>query len=124
MPIELEGLGENKVVQLDSCVELEWLSQLFSYINRFEPSEIKKNFFAKIDLQTPYRINPNEDKSIMHAKTGNRHKEISGQHNNLLALFVLAGKYQENGTMSCKYCKRTVPDQCQIVGFFKFLAGY
>lgn len=121
MTIDLKGL-EKSTVRLGSCSELKDRSHMLEYRNYFVPSgelNAAKLSFKEIEFQIPHRISPSGD-SVMVVKIGNHYKRIREQYGNLLALFVLARQYQ-NGTLHCKYCKRTVPDQCQIAGFVNFL---
>lgn len=124
MIFELKGL-EKSNVRLMSCSELEDKSHMLEYRNYFVPSSELNGArisFKEIELQTPYKIDHSGD-SVMVVKIGDRYKRARGQYGNLLALFVLVKRYQNDGTLHCKYCKRIVPDQCQIVAFLNFLLG-
>ena len=123
MTIELAGLEKSNVL-LGSCSELKHHRHELEYRNYFVPSSELNGarlFIKDVQLEVPYRIDISGD-SIMVAKINNRCKRIRAPYGELLALFVLVRRYQ-NGTLHCKYCKRVVPDQCQIAGLLNFLLG-
>lgn len=116
--IELEGL-EKKGIRLEQCSEMEDIANLLGYTNYVIPQKSGKFFRKEIDLQTPYKIDT--ENGILIVKIGNNTKKIKGAFEHLLAIFTLTKQFQ-NGTLYCRYCKRVLPKQCQIVALLNFLS--
>lgn len=125
MPIKLKvvGIMKESNIRIESCSELQDYTSTLGYMNHIAtPKKIKKRLHKEIGLQIPRKINPHEDKSVMIVKIGNHYKRIIGQYGPLMALFILARQYQ-TGTLHCRYCRRIIPDQCQIPAFLNFLVN-
>ncbi|MBU6431061.1 MAG: hypothetical protein KGJ58_02930 [Patescibacteria group bacterium] len=116
--IELRGL-ENKGVRLESCSEIKDTVNLLGYANYFAPERLEKVFCKEIDLQIPYKID--DEQGIMIVMVRKCRKIIKGLYGHLLAIFALVRQFQ-NGTLYCRYCKKVVPEQCQIVALLNFLS--
>lgn len=116
--ITLDGLEKNGI-RLGRCSEITDTVNLLGYANYILPQKSGKFFRKEIDLQIPYKIDT--ENGILIVKIGNNTKEIKGAFEHLLAIFTLTKQFQ-NGTLYCRYCKRALPEQCQIVALLNFIS--
>lgn len=116
--IELLEL-KKKGIRLERCSEIKDTLSLLEYANYITPEKNRKFFRKEVKLQTPYKIDA--EQSILSVRVGKNCKKIKGLHGHLLAIFVLMKQYQ-SGILYCRYCKRTLPEQCQIVALLNFLS--
>lgn len=117
--IELSGL-EKKGIRLGRCSEINDTVNLLGYANYIVPEKLGKVFRKEIDLQIPYKIDSQSQQGIMLIKVGKSHKALRGLYGHLLAIFSLVRQFQ-GGTLYCRYCKKSLPEQCQIVALLNFL---
>lgn len=117
--IELEGL-EKKGIKLWECSEMKDTTNLLGYANYITPQKSGKYFRKEIEMKIPYKINA--EQGIMIVRIGKcQQKAIKGLYGHLLAIFTLVKQFQ-NGTLYCRYCKRSIPEQCQIVALLNFIS--
>lgn len=117
--IELRGLAK-KGIRLENCSEIKDVVHILEYVNYPALEKLGKVFRKEIDLQIPYKIDSQSQQGIMLIKVGKSHKALRGLYGHLLAIFSLVRQFQ-GGTLYCRYCKRTLPEQCQVVALLNFL---